>query len=267
MANLFFPQLSSGAMAQYPIRKRSRIRTVKNLLPDGSMFVAADPGASQIVWTLNYTSLPEIDMQALQNYFGACAGSLRGFTFLDPADNLLTFSADLTQTSWAVPAGITIASSVSDPFGGTGAVTLVNTTAAEQQITQTLAMPVSYQYCFSTYVLSTGVATCVLNRSSANANESNSYQVGPAWCRISSSGVLTDSGAGYTVGISLAPSQSLSIFGPQLEPQFEPSRYRATYSQSGLYPNAHWAISELSFTAQGPSLFSTSFSIETSVGN
>ena len=114
MANLIFPQLSSGAMAQYPIRKQATIRTVKNLLADGSMFVAADPGAGQTVWTLTHVNLVVVDMQALQSHFEACGGMFRPFTFLDPTDNLLTYSADLTQSSWLTPAGVTIETGLPD---------------------------------------------------------------------------------------------------------------------------------------------------------
>ncbi len=267
MANLIFPQLSSGAMVQYPIRKQTMIRTVKNLLPDGSMFVAADPGASQIMWTLTYEGLSAVDMQALQNHFNVCAGSFRGFTFLDPTDNLLASSADLTGASWIAPAGFTITPGLPDPLGGVGGFTLENTTSAPQQISQTQAVPANFQYCFSAYAASSAVSTCVLTRSSANASGSNICELGQGWSRIFSSGALDDNSASLTVAISLAPGQSVSLFGPQLEPQFEPSRYRPTYSNSGLYSNAHWAVSELTFTAQGPNLFSTSFTIETSVWN
>jgi len=104
-------------------------------------------------------------------------------------------------------------------------------------------------------------------RSSANAQQTDVFPVGQNWSRITSSGALNDTGTGLSVAISLAAGQSISLFGPQLEPQFAPSRYRATYSSAGLYPNAHWAVPELVFTAQGPNLFSTSFSIETSVWN
>lgn len=267
MANLFFPQLSSGAMAQYPIRKQATIRTIKNLLADGSMLVAADPGAGQLLWTLNYVSLPATDTQALQNHFEACGGPLRAFTFLDPTDNLLTYSADLTRSCWGLPPGVTVQTGLADPMGGTGAFLVTNASAVTQQFSQTLAAPVSFQYCFSVYTSAAIAGTCTLTLRSANAQQTSVCQVGQFWTRISSSGVLQDTGTGLTVGISLAPGQSVSLFGPQLEPQFAPSRFRPTYSTSGLYQSAHWAVPELVFNAEGPNLFSTSFSIETSVWN
>jgi hypothetical protein len=254
-------------MVQYPIRKQATIRTIKNLLADGSMLVAADPGASRLVWTLTYINLPTVDMQALQSHFEACNGPFRAFTFLDPTENLLTYSADLTQPPWIIPAGVTITPGMPDPNGGGGAFALTNASAATQQISQTLAAPANFQYCFSIYALSLSAATCSLVRSSAEASQSTVYPIGANWSRISSSGVLNDSGVGFTVGFTLASGQSASFFGPQLEAQIAPSRFRATYSKAGLYSNAHWAVSQLVFTAEGPNLFSTSFSIEASVGN
>jgi hypothetical protein len=267
MANLVFPQLSSGAMAQYPIRKRTSIGTVKNLLADGSMLVAADPGSAHLVWTLAYANLPTVDMQALQGHFQACSGPFRGFTFLDPTDNLFSYGADLTQPCWITPAGVTIETGLPDPTGGSSAFRFTNTTAVSQCISQTLAVPVSFQYCFSIYASSVDCQSCTLIRTSANTEQSNVCQLTQAWSRISSSGALLDTGFDLTAGVVLAAGQSVLLFGPQLEPQFAPSRYRPTYSNSGLYVNAHWAQPELVFTAEGPNLFSTSFSIETSLGN
>jgi hypothetical protein len=266
MANLTFPQLSSGVLAQYPIRKVTTIRTIKNILADGSMLVAQDPGAGQLIWTLSYVALDPTDMSALQAHFEACGGPFRAFTFLDPTDNLLTYSADLTAPSWLTPAGVTIETGIPDPFGGSAAFHVTNGGSATQQIIQTLpAAPVNFQYCFSVYAASTDGGTCSLIRSSSNAQQTNICPVGPQWSRILSSGFLNDTGVGLSVEISLAAGQSVSLFGPQLEPQVAPSRFRPTYSSSAVYPGAHWAVSELLFKAEAPSLFSTSFSIETSV--
>jgi hypothetical protein len=267
MAELIFPQLSSGAMAQYPIRKQMSIRTIKNLLADGTMLVAPDRGSQRLVWTLTYLDLPVADLQAIQNHFEACGGAFRGFTFVDPTENLLTFSADLTQAIWITAPGLSVEAGLADPNGGTGAFVLTNAGATTQSISQTLAAPAQFQYCFSMFVSSATSAECTLSRKSANDFQSTICAVGPQWSRISSNGVLRDTGLGLTVSLDLASGQSISVYGPQLEPQFAPSRFRPTFSSAGLYPNAHWAVSELIFTPESPNLFSTSFSIETSLGN
>lgn len=235
-------------------------------MADGSMLVAQDPGAGQLVWTLSYVALQPADMDALQAHFEACGGPLRHFTFLDPTDNLLTNSAELTQPPWITPATVTVESGMPDPMGGSQAFYVTNGGSAPQQIVQTLsAAPVNFQYCFSVYAASPSGGLCSLTFSSANAQQTNVNLVRPQWSRISLSGALNDTGIGLSVAISLAAGQSLSLFGPQLEPQFAPSRFRPTYSNGGVYTTAHWAAGELVFTADALNLFSTSFSIETSV--
>ena len=229
------------------------------------MLVAQDPGAGRLVWTLSYVALGPADMSALQTHFEACGGPFRAFTFLDPTDNLLTSSVDLTQSPWIIPADVTVEPNMPDPLGGSGAVYVTNTGSAPQQLSKQCAAPVNFQYCFSVYAASLNGGTCSLIRSGAACPTDELCSLGTQWSRISSSGVLNDTGIGLSVAINLAAGQSVSLFGPQLEPQFAPSRFRSTYSNSGVYPNAHWAVTELIFTADAPNLFSTSFSIETSV--
>lgn len=234
--------------------------------------MSQDPGTGQLVWTLSYVALQPTDMTALWAHFEACGGPFRAFTFLDPTDNLLTNSAFLTQSPWIIQPEVTIEPNMPDPTGGSLAFYVTNSGSAPQTIVQTLtSAPVNFQYCFSVYAASAGGGTCSLIRSSAAAQQTNVIPVGAKWSRISSSGILNDTGIGLSVGIELAPGQSVSLFGPQVEAQFAPSRFRPTYSDpgttsnGGVYTNTHWAVGELVFTADAPDLFSTSFSIETSV--
>jgi len=265
MADLTFPQLSSGALVQYPIRKSNGLRSIKNILADGTMLVAADPGGGKLAWNLSYVDLLPEDIGALRSHFSNCAGPLRGFTFLDPADNLLAYSADLTAPSWNVPPGVTIQSGMPDPSGGSAAFLVTNGAAAAQQIAQTVAAPVSYQYCFSVYAFMASAGSVSLTRSSGNDLQSQTFAVGAAWARIVSSGRLNDTGTGLSAAITMEAGQSVLLYGPQLEPQHAPSRFRPTYSQAGIYPNSHWAVQELIVTAEAPNLFSTSFAIETTI--
>ena len=100
MGNLYFPQLASGALAQYPIQKTRLARTIKNVLTDGSMVPLADPGGSRLVWQLSYTDLAASDAGLLQSFFDACAGPFYAFTFIDPTENMLSSSADLAASAW-----------------------------------------------------------------------------------------------------------------------------------------------------------------------
>lgn len=107
-------------------------------------------------------------------------------------------------------------------------------------------------------------AVTLIRRGSAMQDET-SVPTGPNWTRVVSSGQLNDPGAGITIGLSLAPGQQVQIYGPQLEAQIAPSRYRPTAQSGGVYSNAHWAIEQLSVTALAPSVFSTVLSIETAI--
>lgn len=264
MANLFFPQLSTGAVAQYPF-KRTRVgRSIKNVLPSGDMILLPDPGASQLIWELQYSALSAADMQALAGLFQTCAGPVSAFTFIDPADNMLASSAAFVAPAWNVPSTVTVAPGISDPFGGTNAITLTNTGQAAQAITQTLAVPAWYQYCFSLYAVSNQESAVTLTTQGAASQASAACPVDAIWNRIEAAGALSDSSTTFTVGIQLSAGQQVTIYGPQLEPQGAPSRYRPTGS-GGVYANAHWGSDELLVTAQAPNLFATSFLIETAI--
>jgi hypothetical protein len=265
MADLTFPQLSSGALVQYPIRKGSGLRSIKNILADGTMLVAADPGGGRLVWNLSYVDLATEDIGSLQLFFANCAGPLRAFTFLDPTDNLLAYSADLKAPAWSVSPGVKIISGMPDPLGGSAGVLITNGGAAAQEIAQTVAAPANYQYCFSVYAFMTNPGSVSLTRRSGNDLQSQDFAVGSAWARILSSGRLNDTGTGVSAAITVGAGQSVLLYGPQLEPQHAPSRFRPTYSQAGIYPNTHWAVQELIVTAEAPNLFSTSFAIETTI--
>jgi hypothetical protein len=260
----FFPQLSSGASAQYPIAKSRFIRTIQNVMADGSFYAATDPGAGQMQWQFSYSDLSFADVIALQEFFDACAGPVRSFTFIDPTGNMLVESVDFTRAPWQPMIGlITFQRGPADPMGGSGAFVATNDSQIAQEISQSLTVPANYQYCFSVYVSSAQSSTITLTRVGTTPGETVTYQIGPQWTRLVSSGQLQrDQSTQLTVAIGLAPGQQVSIYGPQLEAQRAPSCYRATSSVGGVYSNAHWAVEELPIVAQAPNLYSVSFTIE-----
>jgi hypothetical protein len=262
MANLFFPQLCSGAPAQYPIKKMRQLRTIQNILPDGTLIQLPDPYASVASWQLNYTDLAEADMQAIQAHFQACVGSYHAFTFVDPTDNMLVSSADLTAPVWMNSGSLRIANGLADSQGGTQAFQLTNIGQASASLTQSLTVPANYQYCFSLYVSSLVPSVISLALSGSSVNTSNTYTVGSSWTRIVMNGRLNDPGTTFTVAVKLLAGQQVQVFGPQLEAQINPSAYRATSTTGGVYANAHFATSQLPVVAEGPNLFATSFTIE-----
>src|SRR5579884_4400807 len=115
MADLFFPQLSTGVLAQYPIRKTISRRTIRNNMPDGSLLLASDTDASYITWSLAYQGLTAEELASLTNLFASCQGRVRSFTFIDPTDNMLLQSATLTAPPWTASPGSQITPNAADP--------------------------------------------------------------------------------------------------------------------------------------------------------
>jgi hypothetical protein len=266
MSELFFPQLTSGASAQYPIGKSRFIRTIQNVMADGSFYAATDPGAGRLQWQFSYVDLSFADVTALQAFFDLCAGPVQPFTFIDPTDNMLVESLDFRQQlPWRPMGGlVTLQPGVTDPFGGSGAFTATNTAQISQEIAQMLTVPTNYQYCFSVYARTDSSSPSItLTRVGATPpGASTICSVGPQWTRLVSSGQLNDAGTQLTVAIGLAAGQRVSLYGPQLEAQLAPSRYRSTTNIGGVYTNAHWAVEELPIVAEAPNLYSVSFTIE-----
>jgi hypothetical protein len=265
MASLFFPQLSSGAIAQYPIKKMHVTRNLANLLPDGSMIVQADPTASKLIWEMSFAELSSADANALQAHFESCRGPYHAFTFLDPTDNMFANSADLTNTVWARDPQILITPGAADPNGGTSAFVLTNAGNTAQRFAQQFTVPANYQYCFSLYAMSTKPTAVTLVRQGPAASAADEFPLNATWNRIVSSGRINDPGTQFAAGISLGPGQQVSVFGLQLEAQIQPSRYRPTVGNGGVYTNCHFTSATLPVSSDAPNLFSTVVTTQTNV--
>lgn len=229
------------------------------------MILLPDPGAARLLWELSYSDLAATDIAALQFLYSSCSGPLRAFTFIDPTGNMLGWSSDFTQQAWQISSQLKLSSGTQDPEGGRAAFTVTNLGQAPQQISQTLAVPASYQYSFSVYASSNQASNITLALAGSSAQETKTFGTGPNWARLTLMRQLTDAGFTLTVSISLDPGQQVQLYGIQLEPQLAPSRYRPTGQQGGVYPNAHWATDELVIASQAPNVFSTAFSIETAI--
>ena len=68
---LLYPQLTSGALAQFPIVKRRRQRTVVNTLADSTSIKLADPLGVVTEWDLRYAGLSDSEALVLQQFFAA----------------------------------------------------------------------------------------------------------------------------------------------------------------------------------------------------
>ena len=225
---LVYPQLGSGALGQFPVRKQRRVRTVRNRAADGRTVRLADPGAEITSWKLQYVDLIDEEAAALRDFFEACEGTLRSFTFLDPTANLLAWSETLSEPVWTRGPLLAVADDIADPQGGTRASRLTNGGGGAQSITQTLAAPAEYLYCFSVYVRTAAtVAVTILGCGDRGEREATNQ-----WARISH----TASGEA-TFGLELPAGAEVDVFGFQVEPQPSPSGYKPS-TTGGVYEGA-----------------------------
>ncbi|MBZ5590639.1 MAG: hypothetical protein LAP39_00270 [Acidobacteriia bacterium] len=246
------PQLSSGATGQYPIQKRRAERTIINQLSDGRTVKLADTGAEWVEWQLTYQDLADSEIANLQQFFSACEGQLNGFTFLDPMDNLLMWSEDLTQTVWESSTLLQLTGGINDPSGGSRATRIANPTSADLTVQQNVNAPGGLVYCFSLYVRGESGTMVSLFRQTADAFNGRSYTLAATWNRISLSGSLSTLAPSITFGITIPAGNSVDVYGCQLEAQPAPSPYKASFSASGVYPNAHFSQDSLAVTTTAP---------------
>jgi hypothetical protein len=251
-----FPQLKTGTAAHFPCTKRVRQRTVVNQQADGGAVKLFDPGACTAEWEINFVGLDSEEWDSIRTLFEACEGRLGSFVFLDPFDNLLKWSEDLSAAAWTVDAGITLVSGVSDPLGGTGATQVTNASGPARGFRQTVSAPAGYQYCFSTYVRSAAAATVTLSISAGSSMSELSVATGPAWRRVEMPVQLASQDETITFQVALAGGATVELFGLQAEPQVGASRYKKTGAQSGVYANASFLDDVLAMTSDAPGAYS-----------
>jgi hypothetical protein len=236
-----YPQLTTAAYSQFPLRKQRRTRTVTNMAADGSSIKLADPNGAVTEWQLQYEGLSDTELSNLQQFFAATEGSLNGFTFLDPAGNLLAWSEDLTNAVWEAGSFLAIAGGVTDPLGGINAFNLTNSGEGVQSVTQTLNVPAGYIYSLSVYVQAAQPTTVTLLLGSNSAQRTG----GPSWTRISVTGSGDPTAASILFGVELPPGV-IGVFGPQVEVQAEPSAYQKS-TTGGVYQDARFGDDTFSF--------------------
>src|ERR1700689_1884404 len=112
---LYYPQLTTGAVSQFPVTRNANLRTVANQLPSGYTIRMADTGAQKVQWQLRYSGLSDGELSAIQSLFVAAQGQLNTFTFLDPTDNLLMWSEDWTQAVWTPDPLLQVTAGMPDP--------------------------------------------------------------------------------------------------------------------------------------------------------
>ena len=238
-----YPQLTSGALSQFPVQKNRLTRTVVNRASDGSTIKLADPAAEVTEWLLTYKDLSDDEAEALRAFFAAAEGTLHGFTFLDPAGNLLAWSDQLDQSAWQKDPLLSINGGVGDPRGGTRAWRLSNGGGAGQAMGQTLAAPGEYQYCLSAYVRAAQATSVVLTAGGQTARRAATTE----WTRIALASNADAQATSVRFAIEVGAREAVEVYGLQVEAQTAASGYKAS-TRGGVYENAHLGDDVLAIT-------------------
>jgi hypothetical protein len=250
-------------MGQYPLVKRRIERTVVNQCLDGSQIKLADSQAAKIQWELTLAGLTDAEWQAIAALFSATEGRLQNFVFMDPTDNLLVSSADLSATAWSKDAGLQVTYQVGDPLGGTSATTLANTSQATQGVQQSIEIPAGLEYCFSVFAQSPAAAQVTLFQATQTTRAAQTFNIGPGWGRLVFAARLNDTTDPVTFGLQMSPGTQATVFGFQVETQPGASPYKSTTSGCGVYPSARFMDDSLSTTTTDAGQHSCTIRIET----
>jgi hypothetical protein len=241
---LVYPQLTTGALTQFPVTKRRRTRTVINTLADMTVIKLADPAGETIEWQLQYAGLSDAETANLQQFYLATEGSLNVFTFVDPTANLLSWSDQLTNDVWTADPFLGLTGGLADPTGGTNGWTLNNSGEAPQGITQTLNAPAGYTYCFSVYVQSTVPSTATL----LLAGNQSAIAASTKWTRVAITGQGESSANSIAFKIQAQSGAAINIFGMQVEAQPAASVYKSS-TIGGVYNATYFQDGSLAFTS------------------
>jgi hypothetical protein len=253
---VIFPQLTTGTLAQFPVRKVRQKRTITNILGDMSTVKLSDANGEIIEWRLEYSGLSDAELTNLQQFHVAAEGSLNAFTFLDPTANLLAWSDQLNNAAWSADPFLVLTGGLSDPAGGNNGWQLTNTGMAPQSILQTLNAPGGYTYCVSTYAMSASsdVVTVVLGGNRTTVALTN------RWSRIGASGHGDPTAESISFGLELSAGGSVDVFGMQVEAQPAASGYKAS-TAGGVYANAYLSDDTFSFTTTDVNCHSATINI------
>ena len=253
----FFPQLSSGATGQFPIKRQRQARTVVNQTCQSYSIKLADAGAATTEWHLAFDELTDQELAALEALFQASEGRLTSFTFVDPTDNLLAWSEQQDQPIWQADPLLTLTGNMQDPFGGNAAFAIANSGGAVQVLQQSIDAPASLYYCLSVYARSDQSTRLWLVRES----ETEARSIGTDWRRLTSAGQLTSESEAVSFGVALDPGGIVQVFGIQVEAQPGASLYKKTAERGGVYPNARFRDDALTITTIGPNRHSCELDI------
>lgn len=259
----FFPQLSTGVISQFPLRRKQLYRTVVNTLSDGSEIKSLDPFGDSLEFALQFSGLSDAEMEELENFFLSQEGRRGIFGFLDPAMNLLRWSDDFARSSWTAGPLVTLTPGQHDPWGTQRATTLSNSAVAPQALVQVIDAPGNFSYCFSIWLRGLSAEPVSLLATSGGYTQSQLVTPDPTWKRFHLSVSLPSDSDSIGFGWQLPAGAIIDAAGAQVDAQPAPAAYRRSSSRHGVHPKVRFAMDSLSRITNGPNDHSTTVSLLT----
>jgi phage-related protein len=99
-----FPQLKTGAVAQYPVVRRGEYSNQTVRFVDGTDQRYRDSGAPLQSWQVSLGALDETELAAIEEFFLANQGSFGSFAFTDPWDGRVYDDCSLAPDDLSVAA-------------------------------------------------------------------------------------------------------------------------------------------------------------------
>lgn len=228
---LLFPQLLTGAVAQFPVGKEYLPATALNVQEDGTRYRYSDPDPIRIAWTLRYQHLTSSETNALEAFFKTTLGPVLPFTFLDPLNNLLAWSEDLSDAIWQ-----------KSPLLNASGTTLSGAGTA----TQILPCPQSATLCFGVLARSDQPAQMSLTLT----DQTEQFIVSERWRQY----FVTRTGSGDAATAEatiISAGNSLQLAKIMVAAQPAPGAYVPTNDISGIMTKTRFDQDRLTITAQG----------------
>lgn len=259
----FFPQLSTGAMSQYPLYRRQAFRTVVNSLADGREVKSFDPFSSTLNLSLYFNGLSDSEMHALEVFFEEREGRRLSFGLLDPGLNLLRWSEDFSRNAWIIGPGLAMSTEQRDPWGTQRASSIVNRSAGTQGIVQVLTAPGHYTYSMSVWLRSDKSSTVALCATSGGFTQNLVVVTAHTWQRYHLAVKLPSESTSVGFALELPAGGEVCAVGAQVDAQPAPSAYRRSTSRHGVHLNARFAMDSLIRRTNGQNDHSTSVLLTT----
>ena len=257
MVMSFFPQLSTGAISQFPLHRRQAFRTVFNILSDGREVKYFDSFGSILTFTFPFDGLSDSEMQTIESFFTQKEGKRVSFGLLDPGLNLLRWSEDFGRSAWTVGPHLAMTTGQDDPWGTQRATCMSNSSIGTQGIVQVLTAPGHYVYSMSVWLRSDFPSNITLFAASGGYTQTHTVSPQPTWRRYHCSIKIPSELTSIGFGLEIPAGTTVCVVGAQVDAQPAPSAYRRSTGRHGVHPNVRFAIDSLTRRTNGPNDHST----------